>query len=381
MNKKRELGIYVHIPFCIKKCNYCDFLSAPATKQVQKYYVDGLTKQIKQYKELIREYEVKTIFFGGGTPSALEIKELKRIMEQLEEFINDEQEITIEANPGTLTKEKLMFYKKSGFNRLSIGLQSANERELKLLGRIHTYEDFLQNYIDARESGFENINIDLMSALPGQTKDTYKESLKKVLMLNPEHISAYSLIIEEGTKFYDWYNGREDLLPDEDTERDMYYFTKEYLKEKGYQRYEISNYAKKGFESRHNLSYWSGTDYLGLGLGASSLIKGNRFRMESDLEKFCQGALEENNLERDKMELTRREQMEEFMFLGLRKIEGIDENEFYNRFQVTMEEVYGSVLKKLTDEKLIEKMKNKIFLTKYGIDVSNIVLSEFLLSE
>lgn len=381
MSKKRELGIYVHIPFCIKKCNYCDFLSAPATKQVQKYYVDGLTEQIKQYKNLIREYEVRTIFFGGGTPSVLEVKELERIIEQLEEFINDEQEITIEANPGTLTKEKLMFYKKSGFNRLSIGLQSANEKELKLLGRIHTYEDFLQNYIDARESGFENINIDLMSALPGQTKDTYEESLKKVLMLDPEHISAYSLIIEEGTKFYDWYYGREDLLPDEDTERELYYFTKKYLKEKGYQRYEISNYAKQGFESRHNLSYWSGTDYLGLGLGASSLIKGTRFQMESDLETFCQGALQGKNLERDKIELTKREQMEEFMFLGLRKMEGIEEREFSSQFQVELEEIYGAVLEKLIDEGLIKKRQNRVLLTEYGIDVSNVVLSEFLLSE
>ncbi len=405
MSKKNPLGIYVHIPFCVKKCNYCDFLSAPCTKEVQKRYIKALLKQIRIYEDLVKEYEVKTIYFGGGTPSLLEIEEMEKVFTAIKETYGltkehlDKMEITVEANPGTFGKEKLLAYRKLGFNRLSIGVQSMNEKELKLLGRIHTVEEFLENYKLARECGFENINVDLMQALPGQTVEDWENTLKQVVELNPEHISAYSLIIEEGTKFYDWYEGKEELLPDEETEREMYYRTEEILKEAGYERYEISNYAKVGKESRHNLCYWQGVDYLGLGLGASSLIKGERFSGENDLEKFVMYVSDlekdnvyylenslgetniyhlENNLEQDRYLLTKQEQMEEFMFLGLRVMKGVSKQEFFERFQKKIEEIYGQVLEKLEKQELIILENDKIALTKKGIDVSNYVFAEFL---
>lgn len=384
MENKKELGIYIHIPFCIKKCNYCDFLSAPAKQQVQKYYTDSLISQIMQYESLINKYQVKTIFFGGGTPSILNIKEMERIIEaiyQISVAVDTLNEITIEANPGTLSKEKLNVYKKLGFNRLSIGLQSADNEELKLLGRIHTYEEFLKNYFDARECGFQNINIDLMTGLPKQTLEKAENTLEKIVKLNPEHISAYSLIIEEGTPFYEWYYKKEYLLPDEETERNIYYKTKEILKQNGYNRYEISNYSKLGYESSHNLSYWSGTDYLGLGLGASSYINGVRFTMEKDLEMYCKEAIEGKSLERDRVVLTENEQMEEFMFLGLRKTKGICKREFEEQFQYSIDKLYGIVLERLSANELIVNDTEWVYLTDYGIDVSNQVLAEFLLDE
>lgn len=384
MENKKELGIYIHIPFCIKKCNYCDFLSAPAKQQVQKYYTDSLISQIMQYENLINKYQVKTIFFGGGTPSILNIKEMERIIEAIYQIgvaVDTLNEVTIEANPGTLSKEKLNVYKKLGFNRLSIGLQSTDNEELKLLGRIHTYEEFLKNYFDARECGFQNINIDLMTGLPKQTLEKAENTLEKIVKLNPEHISAYSLIIEEGTPFYEWYYKKEYLLPDEETERNIYYKTKEILKQNGYNRYEISNYSKIGYESSHNLSYWSGTDYLGLGLGASSYINEVRFTMEKNLEVYCKEALEGKSLERDRVVLTEKEQMEEFMFLGLRKTKGICKREFEEQFQYSIDKIYGTVLERLSANELIVNDTERVYLTDFGIDVSNQVLAEFLLDE
>ena len=435
MMKKHPLGIYVHIPFCVKKCNYCDFLSAPSTKEVQKCYIDALLKQIQSYKALVKEYEIKTIYFGGGTPSLLEIEEMERVFTEIKESYGlteeclSEMEITLEANPGTFGIDKLLAYRKLGFNRLSMGVQSMNEKELKLLGRVHTVDEFLENYKLARECGFENINIDLMQALPNQTVESWEDTLKKVISLNPEHISAYSLIIEEGTKFYDWYEGKEELLPDEEIEREIYYRTEEILKKAGYERYEISNYAKLGKESRHNLCYWQGVDYLGLGLGASSLIKGERFSNETNLEKFMMYANDlektescysknnleqiniphlEENLEQTKMEnepleknfnekiahnrtnafdrlkkeshlLTKQEQMEEFMFLGLRVMNGVSKQEFLKRFQLELEDVYGQILETLENEQLLVLENDKIALTKKGIDISNYVFAQFLL--
>ena len=383
MTKKNPLGIYVHIPFCVKKCNYCDFLSAPSTKEVQKCYIDALLKQIQSYKELVKEYEIKTIYFGGGTPSLLEIEEMERVFTAIKEIYGlteeclSEMEITLEANPGTFGIDKLLAYRKLGFNRLSMGVQSMNEEELKLLGRVHTVDEFLENYKLARECGFENINIDLMQALPNQTVESWEHTLRKAVSLNPEHISAYSLIIEEGTKFYDWYEGKEELLPDEETEREIYYRTEEILKKAGYKRYEISNYAKLGKESRHNLCYWQGVDYLGLGLGASSLIKGERFSNETNLEKFIMYA---NDLEKTESHLlTKQEQMEEFMFLGLRVMNGVSKQEFLKRFQLEVEDVYGQILETLEKQQLLVLENDKIALTKKGIDVSNYVFAQFLL--
>lgn len=400
MSKKRELGLYIHIPFCIRKCNYCDFLSAPASEEVKKAYVDALFKEIMSYKNRTEDYIVPTIFFGGGTPSSLKLGELGRIMEALKQvFVMDYAvlEATIEVNPGTVTKDKLEEYKNAGINRISFGLQSTEDNELLKLGRIHTYQKFLDNYELARELGFRNINIDLMSALPGQTITAWEATLHRIVSLSPEHISAYSLLIEEGTGFYELYGegapGKKEL-PDENTDRAMYIRTKEILKQYGYERYEISNYAKPGYESRHNNSYWVGTEYLGLGLGAASLLDSIRFSNESDLSSYinlCNQYQTEQSIReadickdtigirREMIVLTKQQRMEEFMFLGLRRIEGVSRKDFLQRFDVSLEEIYGDCMQRLLEKELVRTTGDRIQLTEYGIDISNYVLAAFLL--
>ena len=289
----KELELYLHIPFCVKKCNYCDFLSAPAEEKTRAAYVDTLIREIEGFEEP-EDYEVVTVFFGGGTPSILPGEAILRLMEALRKkfHFREEAEITLEANPGTVDEKKLSFYKKAGINRLSFGLQSTDAEELKKLGRIHTWEKFLESFELARKAGFSNINVDLMSALPGQTVESWEKTLKQVIALNPEHVSAYSLIIEEGTPFYQLYEkdaekrdaGEEpELLPSEEEERAMYELTGSVLKENGYLHYEISNYAKPGRECRHNLGYWQRKDYLGFGLGASTLLNPVRYKNTEDL--------------------------------------------------------------------------------------------------
>ena len=300
--------------------------------------------------------------------------------------VDPEAEITIEANPGTLTQTKLSDYRKAGINRISLGLQSADDWEMGLLGRIHTYDEFLKSYQRVRLAGFDNVNVDLMSALPGQTLESWEKTLKKVLMLKPEHISAYSLIVEEGTPFYDLYgDGREAYppLPDEDTERDMYYLTQDILAKYGFIRYEISNYAKPGKECRHNIGYWTGVDYLGLGLGSSSYISGYRFHKERDLETYLDMSTKKGfpgSLYQDITSLTIREKMEEFMFLGLRMMNGVSGSDFAARFGQNMWNVYGQQIRALKEEGLLEVREPRIWLTDRGIDVSNYALSYFLLS-
>ncbi len=364
MNMK-ELELYIHIPFCVKKCNYCDFLSAPAGEQKQKEYVESLRERIRSHGALGKACHVVSIFLGGGTPSILKPEQTEAIFTAIYDGfqVDQDAEITTEMNPGTVTEEKLLIYKELGINRLSIGLQSASNEELRRLGRIHTREEFLSAYRMARKTGFENINIDLMSAIPGQTLESYERSLRFTAELEPEHISAYSLIIEEGTPFYDRYGGgsHAEELPDEDTERKMYVRTKEILQNYGYHRYEISNYAKKGFECRHNLGYWNRAEYLGIGTGAASFLNHRR---------WTEGE--------EPVILTRREEMEEFMFLGLRKREGISCAGFRETFGEPIEVVYQGVIEKLTTQKLLTERKGRLALTERGIDVSNYVMSEFL---
>lgn len=391
-NKKQtgQVGIYLHIPFCVKKCNYCDFLSAPADWNTQKRYVEALKKEISFYQDRLENYTISSIFFGGGTPSVLEEKWIKELLEIIFEmyFVEDDAEITIEANPETLTKEKLESYKRAGINRLSIGLQSTENEQLKRLGRIHTYEKFLEIYAFARNAGFENMNVDLMSALPFQTQSEWEETLRKVVSLvpKPEHISAYSLIIEEGTQFYEI---EEDLsLPKEEVDRQMYWRTKELLEREGYLRYEISNYALSGKESRHNQIYWNLKEYLGMGLGASSYFGGSRFKNTEDLKEYL-SFLEDSNLQHNKKEkiglqrdiqiLSKKERMEEFMFLGLRQTKGISEHKFLELFQVNVMELYGNKVESAIQMGMLWRKNGRIGLTERGIDVSNIVLAEFLL--
>ncbi|MDD5966317.1 MAG: radical SAM family heme chaperone HemW [Blautia sp.] len=382
----KELELYLHIPFCVKKCNYCDFLSAPAGEETRAAYVDALLEEIRGFDEP-EDYEVVTVFFGGGTPSILPGQAIFRIMEALREKFSfrKEAEITLEANPGTVDKEKLSFYKKAGINRLSFGLQSADAEELKKLGRIHTWEKFLESFQLAREAGFSNINVDLMSALPGQTKESWEKTLRQILALQPEHISAYSLIIEEGTPFYQLYEkdverrdaGEEpELIPSEEEERAMYEATGRILKEQGYLHYEISNYAKPGCECRHNLGYWQRRDYLGFGLGASTLLNLVRYKNTEDLEAYLGGDFSKKEF----FVLTKDNQIEETMFLGLRVLEGVSKEQFREQFSCELRVVYRKELEKLEQEGLLEEEGDFVRLTSRGIDLSNPVLAEFLLS-
>ncbi|MBS5170879.1 MAG: oxygen-independent coproporphyrinogen III oxidase [Lachnospiraceae bacterium] len=409
----KELELYLHIPFCERKCAYCDFLSAPADLPVRISYIKKLQEEIAYYGAQYGEYQVSSIFFGGGTPTILEGYQLAAILETVKEHFNitTDAEITVECNPGTLTAGKAEKLVQAGFNRLSMGLQSADDRELQLLGRIHNFAQFLESYDLARKAGFQNINVDLMSALPGQTLKSWQDTLQKVTALRPEHISAYSLIIEEGTPFYERFaederireeGGHPRLLPEEDVERQMYELTETFLHTKGYERYEISNYAKPGYECRHNCGYWTRKDYLGLGLGASSLVEHQRFQNTSDLKTYleqeyspqCEGQheriaetiqlQEETGLSQTGHHihieiLDKKSEMEEFMFLGLRLMAGISRQQFEKNFQVTLNSVYGEVLRKLKGEQLIEEVAGYVRLTEHGIDVSNYVLAEFLL--
>lgn len=411
---KDPLSIYIHIPFCMKKCGYCDFLSAPAGKERQEEYVHALLGEIAYWGSRLESFRIKSVYFGGGTPSVLQEELLIEILCKLRkafpgigtrtipegEFGEGEPEISIEVNPGTITGKKLKAYKQAGINRLSIGLQSADNQELKLLGRIHTYEEFLETYAEARKQGFSNLNIDLISALPGQKVKSWQDTLEKVLALKPEHISAYSLMIEEGTPFYEIYYGREGLLPDEETDRAMYVLTKEMLKGAGYERYEISNYSRKGMECRHNMVYWQRGYYLGLGLGSASMIENIRFRNTERMEDYVnfwgshEKAMDESipgeagipsicswvkEVCRDIQCLTVEEQMEEFLFLGLRMIQGVSVKEFEAAFGKSIFEIYGEQIEKYKKQQMLT-VSDRIALTDRGLDVSNLIFSDFLLS-
>lgn len=379
----KDLSLYIHIPFCVSKCRYCDFLSAPAGETEKEAYVQALCRQIRAFAADYRDYRIRTVFLGGGTPTILTVQQLERIMTAVRESFPqfcEEAEISIECNPGTADYQNFKAMLAMGINRLSIGLQSADDAELKYLGRIHTWESFQKSYAQAREAGFRNMNIDLMSALPGQTIASYEKTLRKVIRLQPEHISAYSLIIEEGTPFYRIYQqeqaGGYPELPDEDEERSMYMMTEKLLSEAGYHRYEISNYAKEGMECRHNCVYWQRGNYLGLGLGASSMVENRRWKNTDEIRLFLQDDFEKKEPD----DLSLKEQMEEYMFLGLRLMRGIAPEEFEACFACRFAEVYGETADRLEREGLLEENGGRIRLTGRGIDVSNRVLAEFLLS-
>ena len=377
---KKPLELYIHIPFCVKKCAYCDFLSGPSTLEVREAYVNCLIEEICHCKHAgvgdsdnkwapcdPENYEVVSAFFGGGTPSILKPDQIRRIMTALKEVFcwNSDAEVTIEANPGTVDEEKLRNYLDCGINRISFGLQSADNEELRKLGRIHTWEEFLDSFHQARIAGFTNINVDLMSALPGQTVDSWRKTLEKVLELKPEHISAYSLIIEEGTPFYEKYENRPELLPPEEEERQMYHDTKKILHEHGYERYEISNYARAGYACRHNLGYWERREYKGFGLGSASLLENRRYTNTCELKQYLQGRIRGTE-----EELSEQDIREETFFLGLRKMEGIDPGPYRAH--------YEKLLEKLQMQQLLEEKNGRISLTEYGIDISNYVLAQFL---
>ena len=372
---KKELELYIHIPFCLKKCAYCDFLSGPESREIQEEYVNALCEEIR-FCEDFSQSQVISIFIGGGTPSVLPGEWIARILQEIKEKfdLREDAEISIEVNPGTADRKKFQLYRQAGINRISFGCQSADNRELKILGRIHTWEEFLESYHLAREAGFDNINVDLMSGLPEQTSENWERSLRMTAELGPEHISAYSLMIEEGTPFAE----RNLLLPDEDTERKMYEDTSMILAEYGYHQYEISNYAREGRECRHNLGYWKRTEYLGLGLGSASLVGETRFSNTDEMKEYLRNSRYPLKIRKNMESLDRQEQIEEYMILGLRLTKGVSKTEFYRLFGEYPGDIYGEVIRKYVTMGLMENEGDYIRLTRNGISVSNPVLAEFL---
>ena len=382
--------LYIHIPFCVRKCRYCDFLSFPTDPDIRLAYVESLTEEIKRSAGLTDRLAqdgavLDTVFIGGGTPSLLTGDQIQRILKAVRDYypLNKKAEISMEANPGTLTMDRLGAIYEAGVNRLSIGLQSTEDRLLRILGRIHTFDTFLIQYRDARNIGFSNINIDLMSGLPGQRPEDWKRTLETVGDLAPEHISAYSLILEEGTPFRD---DPEILaaLPDEEADREMYHMTRSVLARRGYERYEISNYAGKGFACRHNLGYWDGVPYLGCGIGAASYWpdengKMARFSNVSDIRDYIRKPFRSPDIREDYQILSTGDRMEEYMFLGLRKMSGISIKRFADLFGRGMEEVYGPVIDRYLKAGLLYKEEDCLRLTEAGIDVSNSIFCDFLL--
>lgn len=362
----------------MKKCNYCDFLSFAADAQKRHSYVESLRQEMENWKDKVSACEVDTIFIGGGTPSVLSVEEMDGIFQGIHDSFSlaSLEEFTIECNPGTVSKEKFALYRQAGVNRISFGMQSAMEDELKKLGRIHSFAEFLDSYRLARQAGFDNINIDIMSAIPGQTKESYEKTLKCVTELAPEHISSYSLIIEEGTPFYEKYAEKPPV--DEDTDRWMYERTREVLGEAGYERYEISNYAKAGKACRHNLKYWEREGYLGLGLGAASFLSHTRFSNERDMEVYREQTRKGKCPVAEIEKLSQEEEKAEFMYLGLRCMKGVSKKRFQECFGEDIENCFGKEIMRCQRQGLIEENGDHIYLTRRGIDVSNRVFEEFV---
>lgn len=377
----KELGIYIHIPFCVRKCFYCDFVSYTKGENVQQKYINALKKEILNWKKSYKDTKIKTIYIGGGTPSCIDSKFIEEILNLIS--IEDAEEITIEVNPGTINKKKLYDYKNAGVNRLSIGLQSTNDELLKKIGRIHNYEQFLETYKMARRIGFNNINADLMIGLPGQTMDDLRTSLENIINLKPyppEHISVYSLILEDKTPLKEMVESNILKLPEEDIERQMYWYTKDFLKINGYNHYEISNFAKEGFYSKHNMDCWEQKEYIGFGVAAHSYIDGKRFGNISNVDDYIKNCINENfdmNIIIDE-EQNKEDKMNEYMILGLRKINGVSIQKFENKFNENPIILFKNELNKLYDEGLIIIDGDIIRLSNKGLDFANIVWEEFV---
>lgn len=396
----KKIGFYVHIPFCVRKCAYCDFLSFEGKSDKQGPYIGALNREVDIIIEKMgigenESFEVASIYFGGGTPTSIKesyicdllCKLIAQINSSKQFVLSENPEITLEANPGTLSMDKLIAYREAGFNRLSIGLQSADNAELNFLSRIHTFEEFKENFLTAYEIGFRNINVDIMTALPYQGEYNLNHTLSELfeLSVRPTHISAYSLIVEKGTEFFDKFGERDEdgkytgpmgsYMPTEEQERELYYLVRNRLRQEGYAQYEISNFSYPGFESIHNSAYWSRQDYIGLGLGASSLVNNVRYKNSSDLDKY----IENPRLIDEEIKLDVKAQMEEFMFLGLRRISGVSTYDFTTAFGKSMESVYDASLKKLMNEGLMYYDGGRYALTDAGIDYGNYCFSQFLM--
>ncbi|KEH97046.1 radical SAM family heme chaperone HemW [Clostridium massiliodielmoense] len=371
-----EASLYIHIPFCKQKCLYCDFTSYCGREDRMVDYSKALSKEIDQ----IKNKKINTIFIGGGTPTYLCLQGwniLKKSIDKLEK--GSDLEFTVESNPKTFNEEKLKFLKSIGVNRISIGLQAWQDKHLRSLGRIHTKDEFLKSYHMARDIGFKNINVDLMFGIPNQTLADWKETLLEVTKLNPEHLSCYSLIIEEGTPFYDFYEKNKIELPSEELERKMYDYTLEFLEYKGYKQYEISNFSKQKYECRHNLVYWDLNEYIGCGAASHSYVDGYRYRNEEDIEKYIDSIEKNKSPIVEKIKTSLKSDIEEFIFMGLRKIKGISIKEFHKRFNKEIYDLYGTVIKTHISNGLLVEKDDYLYLSHKGIEVSNYVLSDFIL--
>lgn len=373
----KGISLYIHIPFCKQKCLYCDFPSFCGVESQMINYATALSKEIDNINNKI----INTIFIGGGTPTYLSLNGWNIIKNSIDKLEKDKNlEFTVEGNPGTFDIEKLKLLKSMGVNRLSIGLQAWQDKHLKTLGRIHSKDDFIKSYKMARSLGFENINIDLMFGIPNQSLEEWKETLSEVVKLSPEHLSCYSLIVEEGTPFYKLYEMNKLNLPGEDLEREMYLYTLKFLEEKGYHQYEISNFSKEGKECRHNLVYWDLNEYIGCGSSAHSYNDGYRYKNEGDIEKYIKAIKYNENIIIDVKNNSIKDDMEEFMFMGLRKVKGISINEFNKRFDLSILQIYGDVIKKYKNTGLLIEKDNYLYLSPRGIEVSNTIMSDFILS-
>ena len=375
-----KISLYIHIPFCAQKCLYCDFPSFARKDHLRKTYIEALNKEIISLREKHNNLEINTIFIGGGTPSVLEADELECLLKEVAKLnMAKDIEYSMECNPGNLTEEKLEVMKKYGVNRISMGLQAKQDNLLKGLGRIHNYKTFKENFLLAKKVGFNNINVDLMFGLPNQRLNEWEETLREIISLEPAHISAYSLIIEEGTAFYNLYENDKLKLPTEEEERKMYHLAKKILEENGFNQYEISNYAKEGKECRHNLAYWNMDNWIGVGSAAASYINGKRIKNINSVEEYINSINEKGEAVEEIINNSKNDNMEEFMFMGLRKINGIDENEFKKRFSMNINDVYGEILNKYIGEGLLIRDSGMIFLSEKGIEISNIIMADFLL--
>ncbi len=371
----KQIGLYIHIPFCKQKCNYCDFTSFANKENMKEAYIESLINEIRQ--EANKEFIIDTIYIGGGTPSYIGSQNIVKIIQTIKQNYNITQnvEITIEVNPGTVDKEKLINYINCGINRISIGLQTADNNLLKTIGRMHTYEQFLNTYKLVRQVGFKNINVDLMLGLPNQGMQILEDTVYEILKLQPMHISVYSLILEEGTKMYNQVQSGKLSLPSDKMERKMYWKVKEKLEQNEYNHYEISNFAKKGYESKHNLNCWEQRQYIGVGLAAHSYIDMKRYSNTQNIEKY----IENYKIYQQLHEVQTLEDMQkEYMMLGLRKIEGVDIQKFKNKFADNPLYIFRKEIDKLVNEGLIEVELNNIKLTNKGIDLANLVWQEFI---
>ncbi len=376
----KELGIYIHIPFCKSKCHYCDFVSFPRLDNRIHEYIDYLIKEMELYRGLLEEYQVKTIFIGGGTPSYLEEKLIYKILYHAYKQFDGEniEEITIEANPGTLSRQKLKTYKDIGINRISLGVQSLNDNLLKGIGRCHTSKDFYNSYELIRNVGFNNINVDLMFGLPNQTMEDCKGTLEEMVRLNVEHISYYSLILEENTKMNKWYKEGKIRLPNEDIEREMYHRGIKYLEGNGYKHYEISNFSKEGFQCKHNLIYWRIKPYVGFGIAAHSNLNKKRFWNYNNFNNYYHDLDKKIFPIEGEEDIDKQMEIAEYLIMGLRLIEGINKKDFFNRFNIKVEDLYEDELKKYKEQGLLHIDDEWIRFTPRGLDLSNIVYVDLL---